>query len=43
MEHCRLVYLQCEERNHYNSNCLLCQHSWLLYTACGDVQKGKNI
>jgi len=37
------VYLKCEEWNRYNSNCVLCQHCWLLCTACGDLQKGKSM
>ena len=43
MEYRRLLYLKCEESNHYNSNCQLCQYCWFLFTACGDTQMGKNI
>jgi hypothetical protein len=29
-----LTNLRCEERNHYNSNCLLCKRCWLLCASC---------
>ena len=37
-----LVNLKCKETNHYNRNCLLCQHCWLLCCTrtCGDSKRG---
>jgi hypothetical protein len=39
MEECDFTYLvslKCEERSHYNSNCLLCQRCRLLCTSYGE-------
>lgn len=38
-----LVNLMCEDRNHYNINCLMYQRCWLLCTTYGDTQNSKNM
>ena len=41
MEKCKIAYLaslKCEESNHYNSNCLLCQRCWLPCTSYGEYK-----
>jgi hypothetical protein len=36
-----LVSLKCEESNHYNSNCLLCQRCWLLCITFGEYKAAR--
>jgi hypothetical protein len=30
MQKCHIVYLKCEDKDHYKRNCLLCPRYWLL-------------